>query len=150
MSSELYMKRRILIAILFATLSLAPAATLARSITEPNDPYFPDQWALAQVGATCAWASTIGSPDVTVAVVDSGVDMHHPDLVDRLRDDGHDFVDGDDDPSDENGHGTNVAGIVAATLNNNQGGVGLAPGVMILPVRVMNAKGFGSDRAIAR
>jgi len=144
------MKRRILIAILFATLSLGPAAVLARSIAEPNDPLFPDQWALTQVGATCAWASTIGSSDVTVAVVDSGVDMHHPDLVDRLRTDGHDFVDGDDDPSDENGHGTNVAGIIAATLDNGEGGAGLAPGVKILPVRVMNAKGAGSDSAIAR
>jgi type VII secretion-associated serine protease mycosin len=143
------MKRRILIAILLA-LSLAPAAAFARSIAEPNDPYFPDQWALAHVGATCAWATTIGSADVTVAVVDSGVDMHHPDLVDRLRDDGRDFVDGDDDPSDENGHGTNVAGIIAATIDNGEGGVGMAPGVKILPVRLMNAKGAGSDRSIAR
>ena len=144
------MKRRILTAILFATLSLAPAAAFARSIAEPNDPYYPDQWALTHVGATCAWERTIGSPDVTVAVVDSGVDMQHPDLVDRLRDDGRDFVDGDDDPSDENGHGTNVAGIIAATIDNGEGGAGLAPGVKILPVRVMNARGAGSDRAIAR
>jgi len=144
------MKRRILTVILFTTLSLAPAAAFARSIAEPNDPYYPDQWALALVGAPCAWEHTIGSPDVTVAVVDSGVDMHHPDLVDRLRDDGRDFVDGDDDPSDENGHGTNVAGIIAATIDNNEGGVGLAPGVKILPVRVMNARGAGSDRSIAR
>jgi subtilisin family serine protease len=144
------MKRRILITILFATLALAPAAAFARSIAEPNDPYYPDQWALAHVGAPCAWEHTIGSPNVTVAVVDSGVDMHHPDLIDRLRDDGRDFVDGDDDPSDENGHGTNVAGIIAATIDNNEGGVGLAPGVKILPVRVMNARGAGSDRSIAR
>jgi hypothetical protein len=59
-------------------------------------------------------------------------------------------VDGDDDPSDENGHGTNVAGIIAATIDNGEGGVGMAPGVSILPVRVMNAKGAGSDRSIAR
>jgi thermitase len=144
------MKRRILTTILFLALLLTPAAAFARSVTEPNDPNFPDQWALAKVGATCAWGRTIGSPDVTVAVVDSGVDMHHPDLVDRLREDGRDFVDGDDDPSDENGHGTNVAGIIAETIDNGEGGVGLAPGVKILPVRVMNAKGAGSDRSIAR
>jgi type VII secretion-associated serine protease mycosin len=144
------MKRRILITILFATLTLVPAAAFARSIAEPNDPYFPDQWALTHVGATCAWERTIGSPEVTVAVVDSGVDMQHPDLVERLRTDGRDFVDGDDDPSDENGHGTNVAGIIAATIDNGEGGVGMAPGVSILPVRVMNARGAGSDRAIAR
>jgi thermitase len=122
----------------------------AQNINDPNDPLFGDEWALDRVGATCAWQQTIGSPDVTVAVVDSGVDLGHPDLVGRLRDDGRDFVDDDEDPSDENGHGTNVAGIVAATLDNNEGGAGLAPGVMILPVRVMNAKGFGSDRAISR
>jgi thermitase len=144
------MKRRILIVILFAALVFAPAAAFARSIAEPNDPYYPDQWALTHVGATCAWERTIGSAEVTVAVVDSGVDMQHPDLVERLRDDGRDFVDGDDDPSDENGHGTNVAGIIAATIDNGEGGVGMAPGVKILPVRVMNARGAGSDRSIAR
>jgi type VII secretion-associated serine protease mycosin len=149
-SSEPFMKRCILVAILATTLSLSPAAALARSIAEPNDPYYPDQWALAHIGAPCAWARTIGSPDVTVAVVDSGVDMGHPDLVDRLRDDGRDFVDGDDDPSDENGHGTNVAGIIAATIDNGEGGAGMAPGIKILPVRVMNARGAGSDRSIAR
>ena len=145
------MKRRILTAILFVTLSLAPAAAFARSITEPNDPYYPDQWALTHMSARPApWERAIGSAEVTVAVVDSGVDMGHPDLVERLRDDGRDFVDGDDDPSDENGHGTNVAGIIAATLDNDQGGVGMAPGIKILPVRVMNARGAGSDRSIAR
>lgn len=140
--------KRLLPAMLLA-LALAPALTQA-SPEAPNDPRFGEQWGLAQVGAQCAWASTLGSPDVTVAVVDSGVDLRHPDLVGRLRADGRDFVDGDDDPSDENGHGTNVAGIIAATLDNNEGVVGLAPGVRILPVRVMNAKGAGSDRAIAR
>jgi subtilisin family serine protease len=126
----------------------APAP--ARNVDEPSDPFFPDEWALGHVGASCAWRSTTGSSDVTVAVVDSGVDLGHPDLAGRLRADGYDFVDDDGDPSDENGHGTNVAGIVAATLDNAEGGAGIAPGVMILPVRVMNAKGFGSDRAIAR
>lgn len=140
--------KRTLPAILLA-LALAPALTQASPDT-PNDPQFGDQWALQQVGAQCAWGVTTGSADVTVAVVDSGVDLNHPDLVDRLRSDGRDFVDGDDDPSDENGHGTNVAGIVAATLDNNEGIVGLAPGVRILPIRVMNARGAGSDRAIAR
>jgi thermitase len=168
------MKHLSLPLILLATLLIAPALALTQnavapndsgsssvvgrrssvvgtqSVGDPNDPLFDKEWALQRVGAACAWQHTTGSADVTVAIVDSGVDMKHPDLVDRLRDDGRDFVGNDDDPSDENGHGTNVAGIVAATLNNNQGGVGLAPGVMILPVRVMNAKGFGSDRAIAR
>jgi thermitase len=162
------MKHHSLRSILLALFLLAPALSLVRdatawgadsqssvvgasqNITDPNDPLFSEQWALKHIGATCAWQSGIGSADVTVAVIDSGVDLTHPDLVGRLRDDGRDFADNDEDPSDENGHGTNVAGIIAATLDNGEGGAGLAPGVMILPVRVMNAKGFGSDRAIAR
>src|SRR5689334_19182489 len=90
------MKHPVVTTILGALL-LTPTLTLA-SPSAPNDPLYSDQWALAQVGATCAWASTVGSADVTVAVVDSGVDMNHPDLVDRLRSDGRDFVDGDNDP----------------------------------------------------
>jgi type VII secretion-associated serine protease mycosin len=144
------MKRHTVNAIVLLALLLLPAAALAQNVTEPNDPQFSDEWSLNLIGATCAWQHTTGSPDVTVAVVDSGVDMKHPDLVGRLRTDGYDFVAGDDDPSDENGHGTNVTGIIAATLNNGEGIVGAAPGVMILPVRVMNAKGYGSDRSIAR
>jgi thermitase len=133
---------------LLLSLALTPLAAAQERM--PNDPGYGEQWALERVGALCAWDHTTGSADVTVAVVDSGVDMGHPDLVDRLRDDGADFVDGDDDPSDENGHGTNVAGIIAATLDNAEGVAGLAPGVQILPVRVMNNRGYGTDRAIAR
>lgn len=116
----------------------------------PNDPYFSEQYALELTGALCAWQGTFGSSNVTVAVVDSGVDMTHPDLVAHLRTDGYDFSGEDSDPSDENGHGTNVAGIIAATVNNAEGIAGLAPDVSILPVRVMNAEGYGSDNDIAR
>lgn len=144
------MRRLTLVIILLSILALAPMAALAQNIIEPNDPDFDEQWAFKKIGALCAWQHTLGNADVTVAVVDSGVDMRHPDLAGRLREDGRDFVDGDNDPSDENGHGTNVAGIIAATLDNGEGIAGLAPGVNILPVRVMNAKGYGSDRSIAR
>jgi len=129
---------------------LALTITLSATSSSPTDPRFDEQWALRKVGATCAWQRTTGSVDVIVAVVDSGVDPTHPDLAARLRTDGYDFVDNDNDPSDENGHGTHVAGIIAAILDNNEGIVGLAPNVTILPVRVMNARGRGSDRAIAR
>jgi type VII secretion-associated serine protease mycosin len=129
---------------------LALAIALFASASSPTDPRFDEQWALYKVGATCAWERTRGSADVIVAVVDSGVDPTHPDLAARLRSDGYDFVDNDADPRDENGHGTHVAGIIAAILDNNEGIAGLAPEVTILPVRVMNARGKGSDRAIAR
>jgi thermitase len=126
------------------------AIFLLAAPSAPNDPNFDEQWALRKVGALCAWDRTTGSTEVIVAIVDSGVDPTHPDLVDRLRTDGYDFVDDDSDPRDENGHGTHVAGIVAAVLNNNEGVAGLAPNVTILPVRVMDVRGRGSDRAIAR
>lgn len=90
-----------------------------------------------------------GSAEVTVAVVDSGVDLNHPDLVDHMRSDGYDFIEDDTDPSDENGHGTHVTGIIAATVNNAIGISGLAPGVQILPIRALNAEGRGNDRTIA-
>ncbi len=86
--------------------------------TAPNDPRFSDQWAAQQIGLECAWTHTTGSPNVTVAVIDSGVDLNHPDLVDALRDDGFNAVDRNSDPTDRNGHGTHVAGIIAATINN--------------------------------
>ncbi|MGQ9550065.1 MAG: S8 family serine peptidase [Roseiflexus sp.] len=129
---------------------LTLAVLLLAAPLAPNDPDFNKQWALRKVGALCAWDRTTGRADVIVAIIDSGVDPTHPDLVDRLRNDGYDFVDDDSDPRDENGHGTHVAGIVAAVLNNNEGIAGLAPDVTILPVRVMNERGRGSDRAIAR
>jgi subtilisin family serine protease len=115
--------------------------------TEPNDPHYGEQWALQMIGAPCAWEYTSGSDDVTVAVLDSGVDLTHPDLVDRLRDDGYDFVDDDDEPADENGHGTHVTGIIAATLDNAEGIVGLAPSIKVLPIRVLDAEGGHTDPA---
>jgi thermitase len=130
----------------FAACLLPLALLLAQP---PDDPLYAQQWPLERLGASCVWERTAGSPGVTVAVVDSGVDLGHPDLVGRLRTDGFDFVDNDGEPWDENGHGTHVAGVIAATRGNGEGGAGLAPGVQILPVRVMDAEGAGSDRAIA-
>ncbi len=131
-----------------------------------TDPRFSEQWPLSNSGQTGgstgadidvagAWAIERGDPGVIVAVIDSGVDLDHPDLVDRLwrnpgetgsngiDDDGNgliddtmgwDFVGDDASPDDELGHGTGVAGIVAAP-ENGVGIVGVAPGVQILPIR---------------
>jgi hypothetical protein len=129
-------------------LALIPAVTRAQPAA-PSDPLYARQWALDRVGAPCAWVRSTGSEGVIVAVVDSGVDVSHPDLQRRVRRDGFDFVDNDGDPQDENGHGTHVAGIIAAALDNGEGVAGLAPNVQLLPVRVMSAEGVGSDRAIA-
>jgi subtilisin family serine protease len=134
--------------IVVGTLLFASAGAVMGQTSSPNDPLYANQWALPRMGASCAWQQTTGSADVTVAVVDTGVDMSHPDLVDRLRTDGYDFAAGDSDPSDEQGHGTHVSGIIAATLNNAEGIAGLAPNVQILPVRVLSNNG-GSDQGVA-
>jgi subtilisin family serine protease len=73
-----------------------------------------------------AWDVTTGSPDVVIAVVDSGVDATHPDLAGAVGH-GYDFVDGDADAADGNGHGTGVAGIAAARANNGLGAAGVWP-----------------------
>ncbi|MCR5138509.1 MAG: S8 family serine peptidase [Oscillospiraceae bacterium] len=96
-----------------------------------------------------AWGVTTGSSNVIVAVVDTGVDYNHPDLAGKVIK-GDDYVDGDNDPMDENGHGTHVAGIIAATMGNGKGGAGIAPGVSILAVRVMDENGGGNEYAISQ
>src|SRR3954451_23890629 len=99
-----------------------------------GDPLRSKQWALDMLGADQARAVTDGRRAV-VAVVDSGVAAEHPDLARRILP-GHDFVDNDSTPQDGNGHGTHVAGIIAADADNGIGIRGVAPGASILPVRV--------------
>lgn len=122
---------------------------IANIILTPNDPFYSAyQWHLPKVSAPTAWDTTTGSSTVTVAVVDSGVQANHPDLVGRVLP-GYDFVNNDSDPSDDNGHGTAVAGVAAAKGNDGIGVAGAAWNVAILPVKVMAANGSGSHSAIA-
>lgn len=93
-----------------------------------------------------AWTRSSGR-GVTVAVVDTGVDPRHEDLPKLLR--GRDFVSGDNDASDANGHGTFVAGVIAAKRDNGRGIAGVSR-ASILPVRVLNARGSGRDSDISR
>jgi len=97
----------------------------------------------ADIGAPAAWALTTGSPDVTVAVVDTGVDRTHPDLFANLVP-GWDFAYGDSDPTDYDGHGTHVAGTIAARGNNGRGVVGVAWQTSLMPVQALDANGDGS------
>lgn len=122
---------------------------IANVILTPNDPYYSAyEWHLPKVSAPTAWDTTTGSASVTVAVVDSGVQANHPDLSGRVLA-GYDFVNSDYDPSDDNGHGTAVAGVAAAKGNDGVGVAGAAWDVSILPVKVMNSSGSGSYSAIA-
>ena len=105
------------------------------------------QWMHDMVNSYAAWGVTTGSSNIVVAVIDSGVDGGHEDLQGALVG-GYDFVDDDSDPSDGNGHGTHCAGIIGARMNNGVGGVGIAPNVSIMPVRVLDNQGYGEDDAI--
>jgi thermitase len=114
---------------------------VAHAFWNPGDPFLSQQWGLAKIGAYTAWDTARGSGE-EVAVVDSGVNYDHEDLQGRV-DKGWDFVDGDADPMDVNGHGTHVAGIAAASAGNGAGGSGVAPDARVLAVRVLDGDGSG-------
>jgi subtilisin family serine protease len=160
---------------------------------QPNDPFFGQQWGLLNTGqplapssgaptpvtgidvdALGAWGISRGSRSVTVAVIDQGVDITHPDLQANIwtntkeipgngRDDdgngyvddvhGWDFVRGTgavDNALDDDSHGTHVAGIIGAVRDNDEGVVGLASGVRVLPLKFMTADGgYDSDAILA-
>lgn len=113
---------------------------------QPNDELYAQQWGLDKIDVPEAWNITQGSPSVEVAVLDTGVDASHPDLKERVLN-GYDFANGDDDPSDDNGHGTMVAGVIAAVANNGIGIAGVDKKCKILPVKVAGADGnfYSSD-----
>jgi serine protease len=112
-----------------------------------NDPYYSLQWGLVRIGAPSAWAVSEGAGQV-VAVIDTGVDPTHPDLQGQLVP-GYDFVDNDAQPVDQNGHGTLIAGIIAAATGNSVGVASVAPKAKIMPVRVLGTDGSGSSTAVA-
>jgi serine protease len=124
------------------TLALALVSFTATSAYASRDPYSSALWGIKKVRAEAAWSAGTGQ-GITVAVVDSGVDLNHEDLRQNIVP-GYDFVDHDSDPRDENGHGTHVAGIIAAVANNGVGVSGVAPKAKIMPVRVLDADGSGA------
>jgi VCBS repeat-containing protein len=114
----------------------------------PDDARYGDQWALPRIGWPSVWSGAAPGGQSLVAILDTGVDSNHPDLAGQLVD-GASFVDGVSAGTDANGHGTWMAGIVAATANNGEGiaGVGLGA-VRVMPVTVIGADGSGSDSDI--
>ncbi|TCP59167.1 thermitase [Tumebacillus sp. BK434] len=107
----------------------------------PNDPSFVNQWHLTKIQAPQAWDYALGT-GVTIAIIDTGVDIQHPDLSSKIVA-GYDFVNNDTDADDDQGHGTHVAGIAAASGNNGLNGSGVAPNARIMPVKVLNYSGSG-------
>ena len=148
----------------------------AESPITPRDPRFSEQWALfndgsrggttgADISATHAWAVTTGSDKVVVAVLDSGVDYTHSDLASNMwirpnsvnpyedRDlgtiqdlHGYNAVENSADPMDDNGHGTHCAGIIGAEGGNDIGIAGVNWKVQIMPLKFMNAGGYGTTK----
>jgi subtilisin family serine protease len=114
----------------------------------PNDVDWPDQWGLRRTGFPRVWEVSRGSPRTVVAVLDTGVDASHPDLAGNvLR--GFDFVNDDSNASDDNGHGTAVAGVVAARANNQIGVAGACWTCGMLPVKVLDRQASGTTADIA-
>jgi subtilisin family serine protease len=114
----------------------------------PNDAVIGQQWALSSIHAFEAWDITTGG-DITIALLDTGVSRSHPDLKGKLLP-GYDFANDDDDPSDDEGHGTYTAGVAAANSDNGAGIAGICWQCKILPVKVLNRRGQGQDASIAR
>jgi subtilisin family serine protease len=148
------------------------AKILYRAASVPSDELFEEQWSLADdrlLGVQSAWDVTTGG-NVTVAVIDTGADLDHPDLRDNLwrnprevagngvDDDANGFVDDvhgadlvhrDGDPADDNGHGTHVAGILAARGANRLGVSGVAQRARVMVVKALGADAVGSALTMA-
>jgi subtilisin family serine protease len=120
----------------------------------PNDPDFSDttmSYGLEQVQALDAWDVVTGSQQIIIAVIDSGINAAHPEFAGRLVP-GYNFIDEEhpDDLTDESGHGTHVAGIIAAALDNGQGVAGVCPYCRLMPLKVLNENNIGSWSQLAQ
>ena len=125
---------------------MAAVATLVLALTPlpahaAGDPDLPKQWGMTVVGAPAAWNQGKTGTGITIAIVDTGVDLAHSEFVkpNRLLA-GMNLVSPGLPPQDDNGHGTHVAGIAAAALNG-MGVAGVAPDARILPVKVLDSTG---------
>jgi subtilisin family serine protease len=140
--------------------------------TTPNDPFYNQQGYLSAINAPAAWDTTKGDTAQIIGILDTGVDWDHPDLIQKIKinwqeyngvpsvdDDGNgyiddirgwDFINNDNNPNDDNSHGTHVAGIAAAQTDNNTGVAGVSWGAMILPVKILQSTGYGSASTVAQ
>lgn len=115
----------------------------------PNDTLYSEyQWNLPQIATESGWSVSKGSKDIVVAVIDTGVQADHPDLQGRLVE-GVNIVDPSSPPDDDVGHGTHVAGIISAAVNNGEGVAGMTWYTKIMPVKALDSTGAGSTYSVA-
>lgn len=123
-----------------------------RALVDPldADPFREDLWGLDAIRAPTAWTATAGTCSTLVAVVDTGLRDSLADFEGRaLQQFGYDFVDDDPVPEDEHGHGTHVAGTIAAAVNNSISIAGVAPGICLVGVKVLGDDGAGTAEGVA-
>jgi subtilisin family serine protease len=112
-----------------------------------NDPEYAQQPYLAQIGAVKAWETMREQTKLTIAIVDTGVDLDHPDLVNNLVP-GVNLVNPKLPPNDDNGHGTSVAGVIAAESNNGKGVAGIIWKAKIMPIKALDNRGDGTEEEL--
>ncbi|HEY9721886.1 MAG TPA: S8 family peptidase [Oscillatoriaceae cyanobacterium] len=129
-------------------LSVVPDRVYNAQLT-PNDPSYGSEWGEKKINAQTAWDKHVDASGVTVAVLDTGVDYLHPELLGRVIK-GPDLADGTSDPMDHMGHGTHVAGIIGAAGNNGIGVAGVAWNCKILAIKVLGDDGNGTTDTVAQ
>ncbi|MHA6483748.1 S8 family peptidase [Paenibacillus sp. strain BS8-2] len=124
--------------------------TVSEDTVIPNDTLYSQyQWNLPSIGAEHGWAVSKGDEGVIIAVLDTGVQSNHPDLSDKLIS-GTNIIDSSASPNDDVGHGTHVAGIIGASVNNGEGVAGVSWYNKIMPVKVLDSSGAGSTYSVAQ
>lgn len=117
----------------------------------PNDPDFVDKsksYAQELINLPSAWDLSTGNSQVIIAILDTGLSLSHSEFSNRFVA-GYDLINRDSDPSDDHGHGTHVAGIIAAQIDNNMGTAGVCPHCRIMPLKVLDKQNLGSWSTIA-
>ncbi|WP_051250356.1 S8 family serine peptidase [Paenibacillus harenae] len=126
-----------------AELSAAAAAVMPTA----NDPELAKQHYLDQIGVPKAWETVREQTGLTIAIVDTGVDLDHPDLKANLVE-GANLVNPNEPPDDDNGHGTSVAGVIAAVGNNGIGVSGILQKAKIMPIKALDHHGDGTEQEL--